>query len=93
MAIRKKNLVIQDTTYDENYCVIVSLSRRKPSLNAPSGALLYVYRNKDDSDRGLKPLTPYPFQFEFDIKSEKNFVQQAYDFLKTLPEFVGAEDC
>lgn len=32
--------------------------------------------------------------FKFQISLEgKNFIAQAYEHLKTLPEFVGAEDC
>lgn len=30
---------------------------------------------------------------DFDYESEKNYNQQAYDYLKTLECFEGAEDC
>ena len=33
------------------------------------------------------------FRFELDITKPENHIKQAYDYLKTLPEFQGAEDC
>jgi len=33
------------------------------------------------------------YAFQPDLESSKNFIAQAYDHLKSLPEFAGAEDC
>jgi hypothetical protein len=33
------------------------------------------------------------YEFTYDLESAKNIYEQAYDYLKTLPEFSGAEDC
>lgn len=33
------------------------------------------------------------YEFTYDLKSERNIYEQAYDYLKTLPEFAKAENC
>ena len=33
------------------------------------------------------------FEFEPNLELHKNFIAQAYEHLKTLPEFAGAQDC
>lgn len=33
------------------------------------------------------------YQFIYDLTSVNNIYVQAYDYLKTLPEFIGAGDC
>ena len=33
------------------------------------------------------------YEFTYDLESAVNVYAQAYDYLKTLPEFSGAEDC
>lgn len=39
------------------------------------------------------PIKNEIFSFVPDLTSTKNFIAQAYDYLKTLPEFTGAVDC
>lgn len=44
--------------------------------------------SNDERITGFKGL----YEFTYDLNSEKNIYEQAYDYLKTLPEFTGAED-
>jgi hypothetical protein len=42
--------------------------------------------------RGDQPLQGDLYQCAYDLSSGKNALCQAYEFLKTLPEFAGATD-
>lgn len=87
MALTKnvdlKNNFGMDSTIQNAYLVVEKLSGGKQDL----GIYLAVYDQQKQNRYAI-------LQFSFAPKLEgKNFIAQAYEHLKTLPEFVGAEDC
>jgi hypothetical protein len=69
------------------YIRVDAISGNKTALCATIG----VYNNKENK-MVLAQSKVYQFTSSVDDKS-KNFVAQAYDYLKTLPEFADAIDC
>jgi hypothetical protein len=53
---------------------------------------MLCYKNKDVADTNSGEYTGYSFEFIPDMGSELNFIAQAYNQAKTLPEFSGALD-
>ena len=51
---------------------------------------LTIYASKEARDNGEKLL--YHKSIKMPLSFEKNWVQQAYEYLKTLDEFQGTED-
>lgn len=84
----KKTLKIKDNfgieiTFDDTYIKVIHIHGTKDLLTAHVG----IYVKKDEVQIDSKIVE---FQFTLD---GKNFIAQAYDHLKTLPEFAGATDC
>ena len=53
---------------------------------------LNCFKNKAIADTNQGKYADFDFDFIPDLNSGVNFIQQAYDFVKTLPEFSGAVD-
>jgi hypothetical protein len=53
-----------------------------------SSADVIIYRKKDGQQ-----LARQSYQFSADLKPGENHLKQAYEHLKTLPEFSDATDC
>ena len=87
MALRK-TFKIKDNfgieiTFDDAYIKVIHIHGTKDLLTAHVG----VYVKKDERQLDSKT-------FEFPLVLDgNNFIAQAYDHLKTLPEFAGATDC
>jgi hypothetical protein len=84
----KKTLKIKDNfgieiTFDDAYIKVIHIHGTKDSLTAHVG----IHIKKDEIQIDSKV-------FEFSLTLDgKNFIAQAYDHLKTMPEFAGAIDC
>jgi hypothetical protein len=65
------------------YCKIYEISGSKEKINFSVG--ISTQKDGDQLETGFYSFTP--------ILDGQNFIAQAYDYLKTLPEFVGATDC
>jgi len=52
---------------------------------------LGVFRNKERADAGII-IDEFLYEFAPDLESSDNFIAQAYNRLKTLPEFESSED-
>ena len=83
-----KNIVLKDNFNDDKqfvnaYIKIDSLSGNIKVMNIT----INTYREKDGQQINCQQLVFVP-----DLNG-KNFFAQAYDYLKTLPEFAGATDC
>ena len=63
------------------YWKIVKLSGSKQAMNIE----VYAFVNDERVDAHISSFTP--------ALEGKNFIAQAYEHLKTLPEFAGATDC
>jgi hypothetical protein len=54
---------------------------------------LFIYKDITKAElivsRDKKP----EYRFQPDLESGDNYIKQAYEYLKTLPEFINAEDC
>lgn len=50
------------------------------------------FKNKSIADTNQNKYADFDFEFVPDLNSSINFIAQAYDYAKTLPEFVGAID-
>lgn len=87
MALRK-TLKIKDNfgieiTFDDAYIKVMHIYGTKDLLNAHVG----VYVQKDGAQLESKA-------FEFPLSLDgKNFIAQAYDHIKTLPDFENSKDC
>lgn len=87
MAI-KKTLTLVDNfgkniEFVDTYIKIVFISGSKDLLTAE----ISILEAKDG-----KMLKSQSFRFSLDLNGA-NFIRQAYEHLKTLPEFAGATDC
>lgn len=88
-------MAIQCKYYDSNleaevkdcYWKITKLTGDKSRINF----LLGVYRNKEKADANII-INELQFWFTPNLESELNFIAQAYNHLKTLPMFDGAND-
>ena len=83
-----KNIVLKDNFGDDKefanaYLKIEHLSGNKTEMSFSLG----IYRGKDN-----KKIDNQQFIFVPNLDGE-NFIKQAYNHLKTLPEFAGATDC
>jgi hypothetical protein len=87
MALRK-TFKIKDNfgieiTFDDAYIKVIHIHGTKDLLNSHVG--IYVKKDEVQIDSRV---------FEFQLALDgKNFIAQAYEHLKTLPEFAGAIDC
>lgn len=77
----------------DNFNITVSISNAYIKVGVINGnkenmgATVLFYKEKDN-------LIVQQKQYEFSVDlAGKNFFAQAYDYLKTLPEFAGAIDC
>jgi hypothetical protein len=84
----KKNMVLTDSFGDERafsdaYIKVDHVSGGKQKLAAVFG----IYRQEGGAQLATK-------QYEFVPSMDgSNFIKQAYEHAKTLPDFSGAQDC
>ncbi len=87
MALKKqitlKNNFGDDVTFNEAYVKVENLIGNKSQLRIDVSIL--KRQNEQVVDRKNYLFTP-------DLNG-KNFIAQAYDYMKTLPEWSGAIDC
>jgi len=77
-----KNNFGETSTFPNAYVKVVRIFGDKTSLSAE------VHWHKEKDEIKIKECT-----YTFDVSlSGTNFIQQAYEHLKTLPEFAGAAD-
>jgi hypothetical protein len=87
MALRKQttaNVRLVGQVQINAYVRIAHIAGTKNEITANA-----VFR-KDDAEGEEFQAGAYTFKPSMD---DGNFIKQAYDHLKTLPEFAGAEDC
>lgn len=53
---------------------------------------LLCYKDKATADTNSGEYSGFGFEFTPDLESSDNFIKQAYEYLKTLPEFSDATD-
>ena len=53
---------------------------------------LNCFKNKAVADTNRNKFSDFDFEFTPDLYSGVNFIAQAYDYAKTLPQFAGAID-
>lgn len=71
------------------YCRIAYVAGDKRSMNVR----INCFKSKEAADNGQHAhLVSVSFSPDM-TEGAKNFVAQAYDHLKTLPEFANAKDC
>lgn len=73
---------------DSFYVVITSQKWDKVKSNITVSWVV----NKE-SDEGPVEILSKEYYHNIDLESDINFVEQGYEYLKTLPEFEGAIDC
>ena len=80
-----EDFVVQKKVHPNAYIKIDSLDGNKNMVKL----LVFVYDEKDG-----KVIEKKSFNFSPALGNESaNFIQQGYEYLKTLPEFSGAVDC
>ena len=55
-------------------------------------ARMNCFKDKATADTNQNKYSDIDFEFVPDMNSSDNFIKQAYDYAKTLPEFSGAVD-
>ena len=67
---------------------------RKDGVKSMRGQLIVeTYYSEGSRDLNESPLETNRYQMEFiNLSEEPNLLKQAYDYLKTLPEFEGSTD-
>jgi hypothetical protein len=85
MALKKTITTAQGFTADDAYFRVEEVK-----LSGKDKIAFSVRGYKDDS--GLPAFEDRPLTCDYDIEG-KNPIAQAYDHVKTLPEFAGAVDC
>ena len=87
MALTKQIVLISNfgdnVLFDKAYIKVDSLNGNKEQMRA------YVSTYKKENEQ-LISRKNYCFTPNL---NDKNFIAQAYDYIKTLPEFAGATDC
>jgi hypothetical protein len=53
---------------------------------------MFCYADQAVADTNSNEYAGFSFEFAPDLESADNFIKQAYDYAKTLPEFSGAVD-
>ena len=86
MALKKTETIVlfgRTLTFDDAYVKVMSIGGNKQSIEVK-----YAYFAKADGEFVKSSSSIFvPFL------NGNNFIAQAYEHLKTLPEFVGAIDC
>ena len=90
MAIKKTISFTPDgfstpATLQDAYCKVVQINGDKTKITFD----VVCFNKTDDS---IIPAVKKQYSFAPDINGV-NFIAQAYNHLKTLPEFAGATDC
>lgn len=87
MAIRKKYELEIDGgikhIVDDSYIKIICITGNKQTLTIE---VAYFISSESDCPFFVKT-------YSFVPNMDSNFIKQGYEYLKTLPEFQGAEDC
>jgi len=86
-------MALQKSYYDPNlevevpdcYWKIIRLSGDKNRIEF----YLRVFRDKEKADAGII-INEFLYEFVPDLESSDNFIAQAYNYLKTLPNFENA---
>ena len=89
MALQTSKMTDQGFNCPEFYMIISELTYNKD--NNTVGALL-GFKDKQARIDGLSAITRQPFAFPYDINSSVGIIEQAYVFLKGLPELSGCID-
>jgi len=61
-------------------------------IRIENSATVYIWDRVESRDSRSQPLKHFSFDFEYDLESDRNIYQQAYDGLKTAKEFSSAID-
>jgi hypothetical protein len=89
MAIKKTIQSPYGFTADECYIVIEGINYEKNGL---SMIYMFAYKSEADRDAGFSPFKNINYAVTIDISSSDNFLTQAYNQIKALPEFIGSTD-
>ena len=76
-------------TLPESYVKIASLNGTKELINFS----VSYYKDTEARNNNKNAIKSNTFSFVPDLNSESNIFEQGYEHLKTLPEFIAAEDC
>ena len=92
------NVFGNSTVYNNTYARIYQVETNKPiapseiQQQPPANSRITVMFYSDDS--AIKQLKVWHYMFDIDLSANAaNPWQQAYEYLKTLPEFADATDC
>ena len=90
MALQHDLQTPQGLLIPNGYIVLVSIQWQKGQTHYGT-ALPWV--SKEDRDAGREPFqVPIHVQFQYDVESSENILQQAYAALKAIPELADSID-
>lgn len=88
MAISKKFSTTFGIELDQAYMRVGSISGNKNHLDV----VIHIFANKITAENGGSVVAVFRYGFKPE-RNGKTWDAQAYDHLKTMPEFDGATDC
>jgi len=89
MALKKSISTEQGFNAPNSYGVV---EEARYSKNGNSHIALSIFKDKTSRDEKKDPIKMFYTSFVYDQDISRNIIKQAYEFLKTLPEFSDAED-
>lgn len=98
MALKKEyNLYNTGINLPEAYHLIRRVEVFKTDSGYVSTLSLAIYSSKEARDQGKEPVIENNIQmnnylFEYDLTKNENILEQAYEYLKNTPEYVGSID-
>ena len=89
MALKLKYKTKHGVDCNNAYVIVENVSWNKTGICT---GRISLFLDKASRDADSAPLITSSISFQLDILSSKNFVEQAYDFLKTTTDLAGAVD-
>ena len=92
MALQQKITLKNGITLPEGYWRLTSCSGedKTEENKQPMMFTMALYRDAAAREEGLESIMSVRLQFDYDLTSDKNTYQQAYEFALTRPEFADA---
>ena len=92
MALQQKVTLKNGITLPEGYWRLIACTGSDKNKNnkQPMDFTMALYRDEKAREEGLESIISVHLQFDYDLTSDKNTYQQAYEFALTRPEFADA---
>lgn len=86
------NVEVAPATVDEEGVPVAPVYEMQWTKTARAHGNVLSYSSQEAREAHAESFARTPFDFAVDLSSDKNWMEQAYDHLKTLDAFEGATD-